>query len=255
MVATHGGTVVPPREGDGISIDTDGELLAQIIPLRRRTSEPYAPAILADEPAGPLEDPEDLPSLPVERSVWDQPSVELRRRAPNGGAASGRTTGDTRFLGHRMAARFLAGAAAIAAVGAIAVVVVTLALGGAASRSGSRPQKYAASRLVPPAGIAPLTDQASSRPRHSAAAHHQTRPRRPATVTTPSQSTGRKSVAQPSILGSDTTGQETTPAEQAPSSSPSPQPVVHSAPRTNYTPVSGSNAGGASGNREFGFER
>jgi hypothetical protein len=245
---------VPPRDGDGISIDTDGELLAQIIPLRRRTSEPYAPAILADEPASPLEDPEDLPSLPVERSVWDQPSVELRRRAPNGGAASGRTTGDARLLGHRMAARFLAGTAAIAAAVAIAVVVMALALGGAAGRSGSRPQKYAASRLVPPVGIAPLTGQVSSRPRHSAAAHHQTRPRRPATVTSRSQLTHDKPAAPPSTLGSSATTQETAPADNAPSS-PSPQPVARSTPRTNYTPVSGPSAERADGNREFGFGR
>jgi hypothetical protein len=252
MVATHGGIVVPPRDGDGISSDADGELLAQIIPLRRRQSEPGAPEILADEPAGPLEGPEALPSSSVERSVWDQPSVDLRRRAPNG-PASGGPAADTRLLGHRSLARFLTGAAAIAAVGAIAVVVA-LALGGATGRSGPRPQKYAASRLTPRVGLVGFTGRASSHSRRSAAAHHQTHPRRAAALNVAAQSTGVKSAAPPSTLGSSAPAQERAPADNAPVSS-SPQPVAQSAPASGYTPVSEPSAESASTNREFGFER
>jgi hypothetical protein len=253
MVATHGGIVVPPRDGDGISSDTDGELLAQIIPLRRRQSEPGAPEILADEPAGALEGPEALPSLSAERSVWDQPSVDLRRRAPSGGPASGGPAADTRLLGHRMLAGFLTGAAAIAAVGAIAVVVA-LALGGATGRSGPRPQKYAASHLTPRVGVTRFTGRASSHSRRSAAAHHQTHPRRAAAVNVAAQSTGVKSAAPPSTLGSSAPAQEQAPADNAPVSS-SPQPVAQSAPAAGYTPVSEPSAESASTNREFGFER
>jgi len=244
---------VPPRDGDGISIDTDGELLAQIIPLRRRKSEPCAPEILADEPADPLDGPEALPSSSVERSVWDQPSVELRRRAPNAGPASGGPAADARLLGHRRLAHLLTGAAAVAAVGAIAVVVA-LALGGAAGRSGSRPQKYAASHLTPRVGTAGLTGRAASRPRRSAAAHHQTQPRRAAAVTVGVHRTGSKSAVPPSTLGSSAPVQEEAPAANAPASS-SPQQVARSAPGADYTPVSGRSAEGASVNREFGFER
>jgi antitoxin (DNA-binding transcriptional repressor) of toxin-antitoxin stability system len=35
MDGVHGGTIVPPRDGDGTTTDED-ELVAQIIPLRRR---------------------------------------------------------------------------------------------------------------------------------------------------------------------------------------------------------------------------
>lgn len=251
MVATHEGIVVPPRDSDGISIDTDGELLAQIIPLRRRKSEPCAPEILADEPAGPLDGPDALPSLSVERSVWDEPSVELRRRAPNADPASGRPAADARLPGRRRLAPFVTGAAAVAVVGVIAVVVA-LALGGATGRSVSRPQQYAASRLTPRVGMTRLTGRAASRPRRSATAHHQTHPRRAGTVR--AQSTESKAAVPPSTPGSSAPVQEEAPADNAPASS-SPQQVAQSAPGAGYTPVPARSAEDASVNREFGFER
>lgn len=253
MVATHGGIVVPPRDGDGISIDTDGELLAQIIPLRRRTSEPYAPEILADEPADPLDGPDALPLSAVERSVWEQPSGQLRRRAPKAGPASRWPAADTRLPGRRRLAHLLTGAAAVAAVGAIAVVVA-LALGGAAGRSGSRPQKYAASGLTSRVGAAGLTGRDTSRPRRSAAAHHPTHPRRPAAATARERSTRSKSAAPPSTSGSSVPAPEPAPADNVPAAS-SPQQETQSAPATHYTPVSEPSAESASVNREFGFER
>jgi hypothetical protein len=240
---------VPPRDGDGISIDRDGELLAQIIPLRRRTSEPCAAEILADEPADPLDGPDALPASAVERSVWEQPSGQLRRRAPKAGPASRGPAADTRLPGRRGLAHLLT----VAAVGAIAVVVA-LALGGAAGRSGSRPQKYAASGLTPRVGAAGLTGRDTSRPRRSAAAHHPTHPRRPPAASARARSTRSKSAAPPSTSGSSVPAPEPAPADNVPAAS-SPQPETQSAPATHYTPVSEPSAESASVNREFGFER
>jgi hypothetical protein len=73
---------MPPRDGDGISIDTGDELVAQIIPLRRRAPEADEPQLYGKEPEG-SEDVVDLlqsQSSSAERSVWDQPIVELHRR-------------------------------------------------------------------------------------------------------------------------------------------------------------------------------
>lgn len=70
---------MPPRDGEGTPPDNDDELLAKVIPLRRRRGEPVAPQILADEPGGVSDPPEDPPA-PVEWSIWEPLPAELRWR-------------------------------------------------------------------------------------------------------------------------------------------------------------------------------
>ena len=241
---------MPRGDGDGVSIDTDGELLAQIIPLRRREREPHAPEILADEPAGPLDEPEALRSSSAERSVWDEPSVELRRRAPNGASAKRGPTADTRSSGHGTPARLLSAAAAIAAAGAIAVVAALL-LGGTAARPTHRP---AASRLVSRTPTSRLTAQAPSHTQHSTAAHQRTHPRPHTALTRVAQSSGTKSATPPATAGSSTPVQEGSAAENTIPSSSSQAPAP-SAPAADSGPVASPTAENASANRAFGFER
>jgi hypothetical protein len=245
----HGGTIVPPRDGD-----PDGELLAQVIPLRRREREPSAREILADEPAVPLDGPETPPPS-VERSVWDQPIVELRRRAPDGSRSTGGAPAAvTPVRVRRVLARLLAGAAAAAAAGAIAIIG-GFAHGGAAGRPASTaPQKYAESRLGPRPGVAGLGARASSRSHRSATAHQPTHRRRAAAPTAGAPRAVSRSAAPSLTAGSRTPIQEVATTDSTPSSS-SPQPVVQSAPAANYTPISRPSAESASVNREFGFER
>jgi len=133
MVGTSGGTIVPPRDGDRFSSDGDEGLVAQIIPLRHREREPYAqqtPRTAAGDEA--LED--TLPSAgePLsqgERSIWDPPTVELRRRGTQRGptlslAAPSPAAGAVAF---RLSWRVLA----LPAMTAIAAAVLALILAGA----------------------------------------------------------------------------------------------------------------------------
>jgi hypothetical protein len=74
------------RPGDGTPPDVDDELVAQIIPLRRR-DQASATQTLNDGRTEPSPRTTNLasptnPALPAERSVWDQPTTELRRRTP-----------------------------------------------------------------------------------------------------------------------------------------------------------------------------
>jgi hypothetical protein len=70
---------VPQRDGEGTPPDGDDELLAKVIPLRRRGGEPPAAQILADEPRGTPDPPEGAPT-PIEWSIWEPPPAELRPR-------------------------------------------------------------------------------------------------------------------------------------------------------------------------------
>jgi hypothetical protein len=81
MAGTQGGTIVPPRDGNGGSTGSEDELVAKIIPLRRRGPEAHEPRSCVPERGseGRVESRED-PSPLAERSVWEQPTVELRRR-------------------------------------------------------------------------------------------------------------------------------------------------------------------------------
>jgi hypothetical protein len=69
---------VPPRDGEGTPPGSDDELLAKVIPLRRR-GEPVAPRILADEPRDVPHGLED-PSAVGEWSIWDPTAAEPNRR-------------------------------------------------------------------------------------------------------------------------------------------------------------------------------
>jgi hypothetical protein len=71
---------VRPGDDDGTPTEADDELVAQIIPLRRR-DQASATQTLPDEQSERF--PRTHHSLPpAERSVWDQPTTELRRRTP-----------------------------------------------------------------------------------------------------------------------------------------------------------------------------
>jgi hypothetical protein len=134
---------VPPRDGDGIFSDTDGELLAQVIPLRRREAEqdewvqrqPFDPEPTETFDAAPwLDAAQDL-SSPVERSVWDQPITELRRREALSPARSSlASTLRTGAAWNRPPQRW----AIAAAMGIIGVAVIALAFGALHSQSGAR---------------------------------------------------------------------------------------------------------------------
>ena len=69
---------MPPRDGEGSPPGSDDELLAKVIPLRRRGGEPVVPRILADEPRDVREGLED-PSAPGEWSIWDPTPAEVNR--------------------------------------------------------------------------------------------------------------------------------------------------------------------------------
>jgi hypothetical protein len=68
---------VPPRDGEGTPPDNDDELLAKVIPLRRRRGEPAQN--VADELGGASDPPEDPPPV-GEWSIWEQLPAELRWR-------------------------------------------------------------------------------------------------------------------------------------------------------------------------------
>ncbi len=70
---------MPPSDGEGTPPDGDDELLAKVIPLRRRGGEPPAAQILADEPRGTSDPAEGAPT-PIEWSIWEAPPAELRPR-------------------------------------------------------------------------------------------------------------------------------------------------------------------------------
>jgi hypothetical protein len=128
MVGTHGGTIVPPRDDDELSSEGEDGLVAQIIPLRQREHEAGEPSSPAPET---LDDrfpsPRDVPL--GERSVWDQPTAELRRRGTEADSGTPHTpsTHGASALALRFSRRFLA----VAAMATVAATVLALTLGGA----------------------------------------------------------------------------------------------------------------------------
>jgi hypothetical protein len=76
----HEGNIVRPGDDDGTPTEADDELVAQIIPLRRR-DQASGTQTLPDKQSGRFPRTDD-PLPPAERSVWDQPTTELRRRTP-----------------------------------------------------------------------------------------------------------------------------------------------------------------------------
>ena len=234
---------MPPRDGD-----PDGELLAQVIPLRRRASEPSVREVLADEPAPPSDGPgTPLPSS--ERSVWDQPVLDLRRRATNGARSAGRAPGaEVRVRVRHLLVR--AGAAAVVTLGTIAIIGGLIRDTGT-SRPASTPRpQYAKSSLVPHASAKGRRAPASSRSHRSVTAPHLTSRRRTVTPTAGGSRVVSRSAAPTLTADSRVRTQEaaTTNGTPAPSS---PQPIA----QTHYTPVSQPSAESAGAGREFGFER
>ncbi len=125
MAGIYGGTIVLPRDGDELSSDGEDGLIAQVIPLRQRTHEPapYGPETLDDQ----FPPSKDAP-LP-ERSVWEPPTTELRRRhtQPGSPTALASLAHGAGRLASRLSWRFMA----IVAVSVAVVVVLTVALDGA----------------------------------------------------------------------------------------------------------------------------
>ncbi len=144
MVETHGGTIVPPRDGDRVSSDGEDGLVAQIIPLRHRERDP-------DEHQGPrtpaseetLASAREL-SPRGERSIWDPPAAELRRRRTEPGSTQS-LTAPARGVAS-LASRLSWRVAAVPAVAAVGAAVLVLVLVGALrSQSGSAMRQVASS--------------------------------------------------------------------------------------------------------------
>jgi hypothetical protein len=146
---------VPPRDGDGIN-GGDQELVAQIIPLRRTRQHPGSfPRVSepADE-AAPL----------GERSIWDQPTTELRRpEAP--GEARHRLA-----LWQRCRESTWIATTALTAAGLLAAVTVVLVTGVLRGAGHTAPPKVALSTSTGLTATDSITRRASgvssqSRPR------------------------------------------------------------------------------------------
>jgi hypothetical protein len=140
MDGAYGGTIVPPRDGDGTTPDED-ELVAQIIPLRRRerASQP-------EDSRFPAPSDDSVPAgdsrSPAERSVWDPPTIELHRRESTR-TASPLTAGnaETANLSRRVVG------VALTAVTAAGIAILVLSLGvfdGHSPGAGDRPGSLAA---------------------------------------------------------------------------------------------------------------
>ena len=238
---------MPPLDGDGISTDTDGELLAQVIPLRRRESELDELQGDALEPTLDAFEREGDPLAATERSVWDQPITELRKReAPvtarsSLGSKFGGSLGPRAYRGH------LPRWSIVAVPSMIGVAVAALAFGAllqGPSGSGAR-------RVVSSASEAKLARTNStaegarrrSSPSHPASAarrvphkskiqgaqHHRGRAAQPARTHTASSS----ALPSSSAAGASAT-LESAPADSQ--SSPSPHDTVPSASQNQCVP-------------------
>lgn len=119
---------MPPRDGNG----SDEELLAKVIPLRRRGDIAHDPDCSTLQPVGAEAEPWDSEKIgppdgstvALERSIWDPPTVELPRRPTAAPRRLRRVPG-----AHALRWRGLpAGAIATATTGAIALAALVLAL-------------------------------------------------------------------------------------------------------------------------------
>lgn len=273
-----GGTIVPPRDGEGNPLDDD-ELLAKVIPLRRRGREPR---ILRDEP-GVSERPENPPA-PVQWSIWDPLPPELRRRErkpatlhiladePGGGLAqpgapsatgewsiwdpappprprrhapdAGRSAGPP-VRGLRRPRRLVRATAAT--IGTIAVAVALASVLGVL-RGQSRPTPQRASSGLPASrsngGSSGVAAQPSSPPRRGMAAHA-----RPAQGRTTKTRTKAPKLVQsgPGVTVSRAVRYQLATVQSPTAQSPSPPPAE------NTTSPDASSAS-ANASREFGFE-
>ncbi len=230
---------MPPRDGTG-----DEELVAQIIPLRRRAG-PIAPARSPDRRPREVLDPPREPPAPTERSVWDQPMPELRRRPLPDSVWSTDTPAPSAGAHQGWAARWALMPAAMA-VAAVAIVALALVVGGLlltqaehggphAGSSASRgrvPARAAhesakprstASRRARAAGAARRAHSTQDRHTHRAAATH------PAVGTTP---TVGESAPASTSAGAPATVQESSAPASASSGVPAGEPASSSTPQT-----------------------
>ncbi len=246
-----------PRDGEGIPPSTDEELLAQVIPLRRRGGEGGAPQILADEPRRPASeldgvfDPPENPSVPAERSIWDPAPPPLRRRPSANPIRFARArTRLTDILGRQARARFIGAAIAVAGTIGVAAFLV-FGLGALRGHAGP-PAQHAISAGLQASrsadGSEGLATRPSSPPHRVTTAHTGSHRRPPPAATAKTASAAPKFVPASSGVGVPATIQYHSPAVQSPTGASAPPPIAESSPAPKGSSAS------ASAGREFGFE-
>ena len=137
-------TVRPPEDEHNASED---QLLAQVIPLRRRTDEPDQDTELSPiTPYGHLPtglfDPPDDPEPADGYSVWEQPIAELIRR---GEPEPARTRPQSKADRFARRPRILISAAAVAALSCILALALSGWLAGPPSHQAQAPSAAHAS--------------------------------------------------------------------------------------------------------------
>lgn len=271
---------MPPGDGSG----SDEELLAKVIPLRRRGDTAHDPDCSTPRPLGAEAEPRDSEkfgppdrSTPMlEHSIWDPPTLELPRRP----------TAARRRLRRVLEARvphlhgLPAGAIATAGTGAIAIAALAFALsvferGGSPQQGGSvlhasviggshvksaNAHSTTARRSATTTGVhrhrgAGAQHRPASSNRVSSTAQSTHVSTGESTGTTVVSDEGLGSSAGSSSLPAITTATEersTTEASTSPSATYSPVATAQ-APSTQSRPKEGTEAKSASS--EFGFER
>ncbi len=174
---------MPPSHEDGPRPEQGDELIAQIIPLRKRASGSTRwdaqGSGASEEPVSPRH------SRPTQRSVWDSPGADLpRRKAVGSEPRPGRRGGShLRWRGGKWAA--LAPALALGA----GVVVVLLVSGNHGERQPQRSVTAPIAGTSAPVSIAPA--RRSSGPRSSQRRPVRVASRRPRAVTIAKLATAR----------------------------------------------------------------
>jgi hypothetical protein len=238
---------MPPSDGNGVG--SGEELVAQVIPLRRRGEPPAQ--ILTDEPPGWFEPLDELLG-PSERSVWEQPTVELRRRTPEPSEPhNGRLAGVGARVRERPG-RFLAGGAAAVAGIAIAVAV-GLSVGVFSGREGTLPPRGISASLQ----VGQAAGLTAHESRHSPPSLHTSTRRRRTAASQAHASTRPHELTTRSGNNTPASAQEQTAGSQAPNTASvgQQQPVADSTPAsTGSSPAVSEGAQYTSAERQFGFE-
>jgi hypothetical protein len=270
MAGMRTGSMMPPRDGD----ETDEELLAKVIPLRRRGEAIEESEGPHGGPWGAEHEPSELepaaPAVALERSIWDQPSAQLPRR-PQGA----RTRIRCALGAHVLHLRGLpAPALATALTGAIALAALAVALGALATRPGGPSQRPSASLLhadTPAVGTVSAKLHHAA-PRHSPSATRARRDHGTATRRSSPRRATRTAAGTATSLAQADSGAGTPAAGSGASTSPptAPAPAAGATGATEgvaqgvrYTPALAmptqsaprEDAQVSAVNREFGFER